>query len=80
MSRCTCPPAVDVLRGRASDTRPECPLHPTPTFPAGTFLPRIPGPYNFEPIPNLQDPSAVDGSSTAAAAHETARPDREPRS
>lgn len=29
-SRCTCPPPVDVFRGRASDTRPPCPVHPAP--------------------------------------------------
>jgi hypothetical protein len=38
---CTCPPVVDVMRGRAGDTRHPCPLHPEPEYPPGTFLPRI---------------------------------------
>ncbi len=73
MSRCTCPPTVDVLRGRAGDTRPECPLHPEPNFPPGTFLPRInfTGPARVFSAPPAQH---------AAAAHDEERPDGEPRS
>ncbi len=71
---CTCPPLVDVMRGRAADTRPECPLHPTPNFPSGTFLPaiRLTGPDVIF--------SAPEPSSTAAAAHDEERLDGEPRS
>lgn len=30
MATCNCPPMADVMRGRAGETKPECPVHPTP--------------------------------------------------
>lgn len=54
---CTCPPLVDVMRGRAGDTREPCPVHPEPDLSGITFLPRIEGPYDFKPF-QLDDDDA----------------------
>jgi hypothetical protein len=43
--RCTCLSPVEVMqmmsRGAVMQSRDPCPLHPEPTFPEGTFVPRV---------------------------------------
>lgn len=40
---CNCPPDADVFRGRAGDTKPECPVHPTPPGLLDAIVPTPPG-------------------------------------
>jgi hypothetical protein len=60
--RCTCPPTVDVMRGRAGETRYPCPIHPEPDLSGITFLPAI----DFSTARINTEPLAFDGEVTDA--------------